>query len=58
MVTRLRNPDSKLSQRRVMQDKDSSSQDGSKALKEVRHVHANNPTPIFSFKQFLHMDKC
>ncbi|XP_056608103.1 nucleosome-remodeling factor subunit BPTF [Triplophysa dalaica] len=34
MVTRLRNPDSKLSQRRVMQDKDCSSQDGSKALKE------------------------
>lgn len=35
MVTRLRNPDSKLSQRKVMQDKDTSSQD-SKALKEVR----------------------
>lgn len=35
MVTRLRNPDSKLSQRKVMQDKDASSQD-SKALKEVR----------------------
>uniref|UniRef100_A0AAY5F207 Bromodomain PHD finger transcription factor n=1 Tax=Electrophorus electricus TaxID=8005 RepID=A0AAY5F207_ELEEL len=36
MVTRLRNPDSKLSQRKIMQDKDSSSQDGSKVLKEVR----------------------
>uniref|UniRef100_A0AAR2JA20 Bromodomain PHD finger transcription factor n=1 Tax=Pygocentrus nattereri TaxID=42514 RepID=A0AAR2JA20_PYGNA len=36
MVTRLRNPDSKLSQRKIMQDKDGSSQDGSKALKEVR----------------------
>lgn len=35
MVTRLRNPDSKLSQRKVMQDKDASSQD-SKALKEVK----------------------
>lgn len=35
MVTRLRNPDSKLSQRKVMQDKDASSQD-SKALKDVR----------------------
>ncbi|XP_058266792.1 nucleosome-remodeling factor subunit BPTF isoform X2 [Hemibagrus wyckioides] len=34
MVTRLRNPDSKLSQRKVMQDKDASSQD-SKALKET-----------------------
>ncbi|XP_065108949.1 nucleosome-remodeling factor subunit BPTF isoform X5 [Paramisgurnus dabryanus] len=34
MVTRLRNPDSKLSQRKVMQDKDGSSQDGYKALKE------------------------
>lgn len=38
MVTRLRNPDSKLSQRRVMQDKDGSSQDGSKAFKEVSDV--------------------
>lgn len=36
MITRLRNPDSKLSQRKVMQDKDGSSQDGSRALKEVR----------------------
>uniref|UniRef100_A0A8C1AT00 Bromodomain PHD finger transcription factor n=1 Tax=Cyprinus carpio carpio TaxID=630221 RepID=A0A8C1AT00_CYPCA len=35
MITRLRNPDSKLSQRKVMQDKDGSSQDGSRALKEV-----------------------
>lgn len=35
MVTRLRNPDSKLSQRKVMQDKDGGSQD-SKALKEVK----------------------
>ncbi|KAK1799264.1 hypothetical protein P4O66_007506 [Electrophorus voltai] len=35
MVTRLRNPDSKLSQRKIMQDKDSSSQDGSKVLKET-----------------------
>lgn len=35
MITRLRNPDSKLSQRKVMQDKDGS-QDGSRALKEVR----------------------
>ncbi|KAL6477040.1 hypothetical protein MHYP_G00155390 [Metynnis hypsauchen] len=35
MVTRLRNPDSKLSQRKIMQDKDGSSQDGSKALKET-----------------------
>ncbi|MCI4385155.1 hypothetical protein PGIGA_G00047100 [Pangasianodon gigas] len=34
MVTRLRNPESKLSQRKVMQDKDASSQD-SKALKET-----------------------
>ncbi|KAI5097436.1 nucleosome-remodeling factor subunit BPTF isoform X2 [Silurus meridionalis] len=34
MVTRLRNPDSKLSQRKVMQDKDTSSQE-SKALKET-----------------------
>ncbi|KAF4092694.1 hypothetical protein AMELA_G00023820 [Ameiurus melas] len=34
MVTRLRNPDSKLSQRKIMQDKDASSQD-SKALKET-----------------------
>uniref|UniRef100_A0A8C1YJR6 Bromodomain PHD finger transcription factor n=1 Tax=Cyprinus carpio TaxID=7962 RepID=A0A8C1YJR6_CYPCA len=30
MITRLRNPDSKLSQRKVMQDKDGSSQDGSR----------------------------
>ncbi|KTG01430.1 hypothetical protein cypCar_00005534 [Cyprinus carpio] len=35
MITRLRNPDSKLSQRKVMQDKDGSSQDGSRALKET-----------------------
>uniref|UniRef100_A0A8C2DF90 Bromodomain PHD finger transcription factor n=1 Tax=Cyprinus carpio TaxID=7962 RepID=A0A8C2DF90_CYPCA len=31
MITRLRNPDSKLSQRKVMQDKDGSSQDGSRS---------------------------
>ncbi|XP_052398093.1 nucleosome-remodeling factor subunit BPTF isoform X9 [Carassius gibelio] len=35
MITRLRNPDSKLSQRKVMQDKDGSSQDGSRSLKET-----------------------
>uniref|UniRef100_A0A8C2A0Z8 Bromodomain PHD finger transcription factor n=1 Tax=Cyprinus carpio TaxID=7962 RepID=A0A8C2A0Z8_CYPCA len=46
MITRLRNPDSKLSQRKVMQDKDGSSQDGSRALKEVGlyifSLHAKN----------------
>ncbi|XP_062874525.1 nucleosome-remodeling factor subunit BPTF isoform X2 [Trichomycterus rosablanca] len=35
IVTRLRNPDSKLSQRKVMLDKDASTNDGSKALKET-----------------------
>ncbi|XP_051987786.1 nucleosome-remodeling factor subunit BPTF-like isoform X9 [Xyrauchen texanus] len=44
MVTRLRNPDSKLSQRKVMQDKDGSSQDGSKALRET--------PPLSSFGSF------
>ncbi|XP_058624978.1 nucleosome-remodeling factor subunit BPTF isoform X9 [Onychostoma macrolepis] len=44
MITRLRNPDSKLSQRKVMQDKDGSSQDGSRALKET--------PPLSSFGSF------
>ncbi|XP_073800557.1 nucleosome-remodeling factor subunit BPTF isoform X13 [Danio rerio] len=44
MITRLRNPDSKLSQRKVMQDKDGSSQDGSRALKET--------PPLSSFGTF------
>ncbi|XP_073689246.1 nucleosome-remodeling factor subunit BPTF [Garra rufa] len=44
MITRLRNPDSKLSQRKVMQDKDGSSQDGSRALKET--------PPMSSFGSF------
>lgn len=48
MVTRLRNPDSKLSQRKVMQDKDASSQD-SKALKDV------SSTPFAFSMQSAHM---
>ncbi|XP_072548952.1 nucleosome-remodeling factor subunit BPTF isoform X3 [Salminus brasiliensis] len=40
MVTRLRNPDSKLSQRKIMQDKDGSSQDGCRALNQTPSLTA------------------
>lgn len=50
MVTRLRNPDSKLSQRKVMQDKDASSQD-CKALKEVRSASFSSGTESAHYLQ-------
>lgn len=50
MVTRLRNPDSKLSQRKVMQDKDASSQD-SKALKEVKSSSLSSGTESAHYLQ-------